>query len=366
MNKTPFLSVERSMKLQAKDSYFFIFFCSAIFSTDSISHHSRAEFSSEIRVIEGNILSVHWRNPHPQITLMVLGDAGQQETWDIAVWGAASLLNRLGVTGDLLNVGDHVKIAGQVSSRREYYFQGTNLLLPDGLELILQPNLMPRWSPQRFVGNRAQHSLLVSQSQSQLPEGNASGIFGVWTPVITINSSESDFTTVLPLTPSAEEKKRNWDPEIDDPALSCQAPGMPGAMSTPHPIAFERKGEGIILIRLEEWDLARIIYMTPLLPKDDDLLSPLGYSIGSWDGNTLIITTTRIDYPYSIRGGIPQSVQTEIVERFSLGENQSTLDWEAIIFDPETFTEPVTVPPVHWKWVPGEEIQPYNCSLGPE
>ena len=366
MNKTPFLSVERSMKLQAKDSYFFIFFCSAIFSTDSISHHSRAEFSSEIRVIEGNILSVHWRNPHPQITLMVLGDAGQQETWDIAVWGAASLLNRLGVTGDLLNVGDHVKIAGQVSSRREYYFQGTNLLLPDGLELILQPNLMPRWSPQRFVGNRAQHSLLVSQSQSQLPEGNASGIFGVWTPVITINSSESDFTTVLPLTPSAEEKKRNWDPEIDDPALSCQAPGMPGAMSTPHPIAFERKGEGIILIRLEEWDLTRIIYMTPLLPKDDDLLSPLGYSIGSWDGNTLIITTTRIDYPYSIRGGIPQSVQTEIVERFSLGENQSTLDWEAIIFDPETFTEPVTVPPVHWKWVPGEEIQPYNCSLGPE
>ena len=150
------------MKLQAKDSYFFIFFCSAIFSTDSISHHSRAEFSSEIRVIEGNILSVHWRNPHPQITLMVLGDAGQQETWDIAVWGAASLLNRLGVTGDLLNVGDHVKIAGQVSSRREYYFQGTNLLLPDGLELILQPNLMPRWSPQRFVGNRAQHHPIYS------------------------------------------------------------------------------------------------------------------------------------------------------------------------------------------------------------
>ena len=354
------------MELQTKISCFFMFFCGAIFSTDSISHHSRAEFSGEVRVIEGSILSVHWRNPHPRIVLKVLDDAGQQETWDIKAWGAANLLNRLGVTGDLLSVGDHVKVAGQVSSRREYYFQGINLLLPSGLELILQPNLMPRWSPQRFVGNRARHSLLVSQSQSQLPEGSVSGIFRVWTPVITINGSGSNSTAVLPLTASAEEKKRNWDPEIDDPVLNCQAPGMPGAMSTPHPIAFEQEAEDIILIHLEEWDLTRIIYMTPRVPKEDGLLSPLGYSVGSWDSNTLIVTTTKIDYPYSIRGGIPQSMQAEIVERFSLGEDQGTLDWEAIIFDPETFTEPVTTIPTHWKWVPEEEIQPYNCSLGPE
>ena len=262
------------MKLQTKISCFFIFFCGAIFSTDSISHHSRAEFSDEVRVIEGSVLSVHWRNPHPRIVLKVLDDAGQQETWDIEAWGAANLLNRLGVTGDLLSVGDHIKVAGQVSSRREYYFQGINLLLPSGLELILQPNLMPRWSPQRFVGNRARHSLLVSQSQSQLPGGSVSGIFRVWTPVITINGSGSDSTAVLPLTASAEEKKRNWDPEIDDPALNCQAPGMPGAMSTPHPIAFEQEDGDIILIHLEEWDLTRIIYMTPQLPKEDGLLSP--------------------------------------------------------------------------------------------
>ena len=366
------------MKLQTKAGCFFVFFCGAIFSTNSIGHHSRAEFSSEIRVIEGSILSVHWRNPHPQIMLRVLDDAGQQETWDIAVWGAANLLNRLGVTGDLLNVGDRVKVAGQVSSRREYYFQGTNLLLPGGLELILQPNLMPRWSPQRFVGNRVQHSLLVSQSQSRLPEGNVSGIFRVWTPIITVSGRgfdgrDSDSApslgfsrAVLPLTPSAEEKKRNWDPEIDNPILRCQAPGMPGAMSTPHPIEFEQGPEGIILLHLEEWDLTRIIYMAPQLPKDDDLLRPLGYSVGNWDGNTLLVMTTGIDYPYSIWDGVPQSRQTEIAERFSFEEDQRTLSWEATIVDPETFTEPLTVPPVHWKWVPGEEIQPYNCSLGPE
>ena len=354
------------MRLQAKVSCVFIFFCSAICSTNSMGHHSRAEFSSDVRVIEGDILSVHWRNPHPRIMLKVLNDAGQQETWDIKAWGAANLLNRLGVTGDLLNVGDRVRISGQVSSRRKYYFQGTNLLLPSGLELILQPNLMPKWSPQRFVGNREQHSLLVSQSQSQLSGDDVSGIFRVWTPVITINGSGSDPTTVLPLTPSAEEKKRNWDPEIDDPVLRCQAPGMPGAMSTPHPIAFEQEAEDVIFLHLEEWDLTRIIYMTPRLPKDNDSLGPLGYSVGRWDGNTLIVTTTRIDYPYSIRGGIPQSMQAKIIERFSLGENQSTLDWEATIVDPETFTEPVTTATTHWKWVPGEEIQPYNCSLGSE
>ena len=331
----------------------------------SMSHHSRTEFSSEVRILEGLILSVHWRNPHPRIALKVLNDSDQEEIWEIKAWGAANLMNRLGVTGDLLKVGDYVKIAGQASTRREYYLQGTNVLLPSGLELIMQPTLMPRWSPQRFVGNRARHFELVGENKSQLPVDTASGIFRVWTA----NGSDAG-PTRLPLTASSEEKKRNWNPETDDPALRCEPPGMPGAMSTPHPMAFEQQGDDIILLHLEEWDLTRTIHMTPRANTENDSSTLLGYSVGYWEDSTLVVVTRKIDYPYSIRGGTPrggtpQSKRAEIVERFNLGVDHSTLDWEATISDPETFTEPVTAGVTHWKWVPGEKIQPYNCSIGP-
>ena len=51
--------------------------------------------------------------------------------------------------------------------------------------------------------------------------------------------------------------------------------------------------------------------------------SPLGYSRGEWDGNTLIVTTTRVSWPFFDLPpliGIPQSEEVKIVERFTIDE----------------------------------------------
>ena len=52
-------------------------------------------------------------------------------------------LKRAGVTDELFDVGDQVKIAGQVSTRRDRIFLGNNMLLSSGQEIILNGGAAP-------------------------------------------------------------------------------------------------------------------------------------------------------------------------------------------------------------------------------
>ena len=71
--------------------------------------------------------------------------------------------------------------------------------------------------------------------------------------------------------------------------------------------------------------------------------SHLGYSVGRREGSTLIVETTKIDYPWvDNEARTPQSPDVRTTERFTLSEDQSRLDYELIITDPVTFTEPAT------------------------
>ena len=130
-------------------------------------------------------------------------------------------------------------------------------------------------------------------------------------------------------------------------------------MDTAHPMEITRAG-GDILIRLEEQDVDRRINM------DADATSvtpgPYGYSVGRWDDDTLVITTTNIDWPFFDDIGTPQSEDVETVERFTLRADECRLDYTLTVTDPRTFSAPFTLDG-HWNWVPGEIIKPYNCSL---
>jgi len=59
--------------------------------------------------------------------------------------------------------------------------------------------------------------------------------------------------------------------------------------------------------------------------------------------------------------GAPQSERVRIVERFSLNDDQSRINYHITITDPETFTEPATIEG-HWLAL-GEVIEPYQCSI---
>lgn len=142
-------------------------------------------------------------------------------------------------------------------------------------------------------------------------------------------------------------------------AADCTPKGMPWIMEQPHDLAFEEDGPDIVL-RLEEYDVVRRIYVNWQGDRTVQPYSTHGLSTGVWDGDTLVVTTTNLNSP-NFKWEIPQSEAAEIVERFTPSELGDRLDYEIVVTDPETFTEPVRMAKF-WLSIPGQVLDAYNCG----
>jgi hypothetical protein len=94
-------------------------------------------------------------------------------------------------------------------------------------------------------------------------------------------------------------------------------------------------------------------------PPADTPHSRLGYYVGRWDGGALVVTTTHVDWPYFDNAGTPQSTAVEIVERYSLSEDQTRLSFRVTVNDPVTFAAPAVIES-HWLAL-GHTIDRYDC-----
>ena len=113
------------------------------------------------------------------------------------------------------------------------------------------------------------------------------------------------------------------------------------------------RGEEIVL-RLEQWDGVGTIHMDVSIDIADPPATRMGYSLGRWDGHTLIVESKNFTGSAYDDMGTPQSAAMQVVERFTLSEDETRLEWEATVTDPETFTKPVSRRNLHLAWVPGE------------
>jgi hypothetical protein len=322
------------------------------------AHHSNAEYDrNTVLELEGEIVEVVWRNPHVGLTINTAGEGGAEALWKME---AADLIGtvRRGVPAGTFVVGQRVKVAGFPSTRREGRLLVSNVLLPDGVE-VLMFRTETRWS-ERTIGGA---EWVVPDTADGGAPGE--GLFKVWTPGRTARPS---FVENPPLTPAARAAHAQWD-SFDDPALDCVAIGMPRAMTRPgpHPIEFAAQPDGDILLRMEYFDLERVIHMSAEMPPAETEPSPLGYSLGEWQGDTLVVTTTHVSWPYfDINGleGVPQSENAAMTEKFAVGESGNELTYSITVTDPAAFTEPVVAADYSvWEWRPGVAVLPYECTL---
>ncbi len=312
------------------------------------AHHSLANFDrTTVPELEGEITRVAWMNPHVAITLNVDGVA-----WELESHPQITMV-RLGVPR--LQIGQRITVAGWVSAQDEPRMRLNNLLLPDGTEVLLDRQAQPRWSTEVIgIGVSEFSNIRADSAQTQV-----SGIFRVWPR--TLEAQGIRWPTDLPLTPHAQSVYARWD-RTQDPALQCEPPGMPRAQAqNPFAIQFVDRGN-VIELRMEEFDQVRTIHMSGEVIEENPQRTPLGYSTGRWeDESTLVVRTTAISYTLFNQAGVPLGSSTEVVERFSLSEDQVRLNYDITVIDEEIFTEPVTGAK-YWIWMPGDELLPYNCG----
>jgi hypothetical protein len=332
----------------------------ALSSTAAAHHSFFGRFDTQKLVeLEGEVMDLLWRNPHAYLSVRADGVVWEIETSSLTV------LKRMGIDEGTIRVGDRIRIAANPPTGAKKEMYARHVLLPDGRELLLNVGLQPRWTGRdRAVGDE---SLLMAR------EGDRSrpdlGIFRVWSHTRTIARLFPEVTdssvdiNAYPLTPAARAQLAAFDRSTDNPTANCVPKGMPTIMEAPYPIEFVRQGNGDIMLKLEEYDLERPIYMsegdvTRELPQP----SPLGFSVGRFDGATLVVTTTRINWPFFSQLGIRQSQDVQVVERFTPAADGSRLDYEMTVTDAKTFTRPVVLHQ-YWLWLPNVTLLPYECTV---
>ncbi len=325
------------------------------------AHHSRGEYDMDTWVeFEATVTRVQWRNPH--LRFIVERDVnGVIEVWDLEGQDLNNVTRR-GVPRNAIEEGMQVKLAGWPSELRERHLAVNNFLRPDGLEVIVRQSVPPRWSG-RFVGGG---DWITDDSLD--PADGSAGIFQVWSSRIRGEQGDRSALRNPSLTEAGRIGRDGYDPNVDDPVLvECTPRGMPGAMSAAgslHPFEFIQDGEDI-LMRLEAFDNVRRIHMNSDAGAVNQPVSHLGFSVGRWEGDTLVVTTTGIDWPVSrfFTPVIPQSSEVEFVERFMLVEGGTRLVYDVTITDPVNLTQPVTAERYFvWGTRPGIDVQPYECA----
>lgn len=325
------------------------------------AHHSFAEFDQTVtEEYEGEITEIFWRNPHVRLSIRTEDESGNEVIWRMEAQDL-NTLGRIGVARDSLEVGQHVRFAGWPSSRQANYMALTHLLMDDNSEIVMRKSMDPRWSTTAVAGGGD-----ITNDPKITADNDAKGLFRVWS---FLRNTRAGFTTNPPLTESARLALEAFDPVTDDPVLNCVMPGMPEAITFigPHPVEFIDQGDQITL-RIESDDVVRVIHMSDQNNADSQSLSPLGYSVGHWENdNTLVVTTTKVNWPYTKLNGlvaVPQTSQSEFVERFTISSDQQQLSYTFSISDPTVFTETVTAENYTiWRWLPGAVIEPYECTL---
>jgi hypothetical protein len=321
------------------------------------AHHSYSEYNDQETVeFAGKLVDVAWQNPHVRFMVEAKDDKDRVVVWDVESTSVNSL-HRMQVPLDILRVGGSAKFAGWPSRRAGNRIYATNLQAPDGREVVLWRYSTPRWTTAALgVGSE--------EAAPRFQGGVASdtdSLFRVWaTDVTDVAAIAAWFSTPLALTDAAQKALREFNPVNDTATPECTPKGMPIIMFQPPPMEFVDQGDRILL-RTEEYDTVRTIHMTAQGDPEAQPKSHVGFSIGRWEGKTLVVETSRVNARYLNARGVPLGPSARFVERFTPAADGSRLDYALSITDPDSLTASAQMKR-QWVWRPGERVLPFSCG----
>ena len=143
-----------------------------------------------------------------------------------------------------------------------------------------------------------------------------------------------------------------------DPEIKCYLPGVPRATYMPYPFRIFQSDKSM-LIDYEYDGAVRNIQFTDPGPAPVD--SWMGQSVAHWEGDTLVVTVTGLnDQTWLDRAGDFHSDQMTVVERYT-PTGPDTMDYQAEITDPETFTRPWKMEMTLYKAGPDTGFGQFKC-----
>jgi hypothetical protein len=165
----------------------------------------------------------------------------------------------------------------------------------------------------------------------------------------------------IPYLPEALEKKKanaqDWMKL--DPEVKCYMPGIPRATYMPYPFQIVQSANDI-LMTYEYASASRVVRMNS--QEKSPAPAWMGWSIGRWDGETLVIDVTdHMEETWFDRAGNHHSDALKVTERYT-ALDPNTLQYEATIEDPKVFSKPWTISmPLYRRREPDVQLLEYKC-----
>ena len=167
----------------------------------------------------------------------------------------------------------------------------------------------------------------------------------------------------LQLKPAALEAARKWDPYTQlTPENACKAPSIVYAMQGPFPIEIFQSDK-LIVIKLEYYDMVRILFLDGRQPESDFPASKVGFSSAHWDGATLVVETTHLEPATITNNGLDHTADVRVIERFKLSPDGKKLLATQEFADP-AILENRGVRFIAWRKEAGQHVFPYECDPG--
>lgn len=172
-----------------------------------------------------------------------------------------------------------------------------------------------------------------------------------------------------PMKPEAKAKVAEYRKLVADgehsPGEYCLGTGMPGSMlgSGGYPMEIIQRPEQVTVIYEAHTELRRIYTDGRKVNLDDIFPSRNGFSLGHWEGDTLVVATSKLKE--QVDQAAAHSEQARIVERYSLSKDDKgarILTAELTMTDPAFYTAPVTVTKRWQEAEPGAIMIYYECT----
>jgi len=145
-----------------------------------------------------------------------------------------------------------------------------------------------------------------------------------------------------------------------NPPLNCLPDGVPHADLLPEPFKILQT-PGVIVMLYEVETIFRQIFMDGRKQLTDPQPSWMGYSVGKWEEDTLVIETVGLnELSWLDARGHGHSEDMRVEERFHR-RDFGHLDLTVTITDPKVFTQPVTFSVVE-QLLPDTDLLEHFCS----
>jgi hypothetical protein len=297
-------------------------------ATPAEAHHSvAAEFDTSLQgELEGDITQVWFTNPHVRYRLTVAKPDGTTEDWELQAGNITNLL-RQNWTADSLKVGDHITVAGDLGRAGAQKVRIREIAFADG-------RVLPqRGGPQvdrNTIYASADKDYTYSASHTPYPID----ITGAWRNDykwrVTVDDLEPKPTPFTAEGRQIFEATEPWH----DYALRCMAMGLPRVFGAPYNMTIVDAGSHYLMLYLEH-NTPRRVWMDGRTAPPATPATPMGFSVGRWEGEELVIETTHLMPGWLDGSGLPMKGEgTRIVERYVFSDDRLSIARTMTIYDP--------------------------------